>query len=59
MQLYPNWSARDNYGLRKKRQMDRLPKQNSHENNHNSQANSVNTYRSIDTGKNKIEKSII
>ncbi|CAF3948277.1 unnamed protein product [Rotaria magnacalcarata] len=48
MQMYPNWSARDNYGMKKKRPNGPIQKHTSHENNQSPQKSLMNTSRQVD-----------
>ncbi|CAF0957946.1 unnamed protein product [Rotaria sordida] len=48
MQMYPNWSARDNYGIKKKRQIGRIQKNDSQDNDNSLQKNSTNTSKQFD-----------
>ncbi|CAF3576123.1 unnamed protein product [Rotaria sp. Silwood1] len=48
MQMYPNWSARDNYGMKKKRQIGRIEKNCSQEHDNSLQKSSINTSKQLD-----------
>ncbi|CAF2566090.1 unnamed protein product [Rotaria sp. Silwood2] len=48
LQMYPNWSARDNYGLKKKRQIDRVQKPSSQDHDNSPSKISTNTSKQLD-----------